>query len=532
MPRRSLLLSTVGSILGVSLMGCGSAGPAMDGEDPGSPVVDQTSQDLLGDPTRYWCANAQNGMCPAAGSPPMVNVCWEPSSFNNSAFNNVRAWTEDAIRSNWARYGRLNLVTVSGAGTWQVCSPGQPGIHAYVRTNSECGGTNNGVGINHDGVTNGIGVPDCNPSSSCGLAANSSQEVCVKRIAMHEFGHGIGFFHEEQRDPGLPDCDPRNNTPPIPGTKYGAFNQQGIMSDCDGPQAAAGITTLTALDQAAIQRAYGRRISGQLVSTAGRCLASFGNGQGEQPFMWDCDEFQDDQEWDYDFNTGLMKMRGLNFCLSGRTSSTIGTENCNSGDSFHKWAFRDTYLRSYGKCLDLNGGNTNGGGVQAWDCGALNGANQKWYIKRSVFPDTGEIRFGGSPGSASCLTVPASGSGQLTVTPCNGSGRQRFHIATANQQIISDTFLSSCLDIQSELDSTYMSGVGGPANGQPVQLHACIAGQFNQKWTLTGAIMNDVLFPNTAAGCLTRKVDKGQGSQLSLGVCNGSNSQLFDYYAL
>jgi hypothetical protein len=174
----------------------------MEGEGLENAVVDQAAQTLLGDPSIYWCS-AQGPTCPVGGSPPLVNVCWEPSSFNNSAFNNVRTWVEDGIRSSWVRYSRLNLANLAGASGWGICSPGQASIHVNVLHSNDptkCGGVSQ-VGTNGNGVTNGTNVPDCDPASACGLGAASSQEVCVKRVSMHEFGHAIGFWHEEQRDP-------------------------------------------------------------------------------------------------------------------------------------------------------------------------------------------------------------------------------------------------------------------------------------------------------------------------------------------
>jgi hypothetical protein len=339
---------------------------------------------------------------------------------------------------------------------------------------------------------------------------------------MHEFGHALGFWHEKMRD-GTLGCNGVNDGV-FPGQKYGGKNVDGIMSDCDSGPAAAGITRLNSLDQAAIQRAYGRRIKGQLVSTNGRCLASFGNSTGEQPFMWDCDEFQDDQEWDFTFFNGNLKMHGLNLCLSAPAlNSNTQTATCNSTDFKMRWFVYNNYIRAYGKCLDLDGGNTNGGGVQAWDCGAADwsgnpGGFQKWFVPLGSTTPT--IQFANV--NQKCLTAPAAGSGQLTVTDCNGSNLQQFIFVGG--QIVSNAFPTKCLDIMSELDSSYMSGNGGPANGQPVQLFSCTSAQFNQKWSFSGQLLN-----NQFNGCLTRLND-GNGAKLQVQNCSSSTNQVFDYY--
>jgi hypothetical protein len=520
------------SLISASQVGCGAPDIVKPSDDPSAELIGVTGEKIYGKPSTYW--PLRFGV-----DAPFVNVCWEPSAFSSPAFANIRFWVEDAIRSNWVRHGRINLVDVNGANLWQQCTTNQAGIHAWIRhfNSPNCGGSNTGTGTDHDGVNGavgsppggGIGFPDCDPATTCGPGGASSQEVCVKRIALHESGHGIGWYHEEQRGAGLPDCNPGNNTPPIlGGQKYGAFNELGVMSDCDGPAGAAGIMNLNSLDIAAVQRAYGRRQRGSLISPNGRCVHAFGTPSGEEPFMWDCHEWADQQEWDFTFGNGTFTLKGTSLCLQGSTSARATTATCNPSSTAQQFSFRNTFIRGYGKCMDLAGGNTNGGGVQAWDCGALGGGNQKWFITRAAVP---EIRFGGASSSTKCLTAPSSGSGQLTVTTCNGSNLQRFRLANTDQQIVSDAFPSLCLDIQSELDSSYMSGVGGPANGQIVQLHACSAGQYNEKWNFSGEIASSLPIIGATA-CLAREHYWNQSSKLTLANCNGGIEQTFDYYPL
>ena len=80
-------------------------------------------------------------------------------------------------------------------------------------------------------ATNGLAVGDCAPAANCytgmpGLGCpGQGQECCVKKIALHEFGHALGFYHEEERPDLYPPQDCNNNTGTFPnGEYYGAFN--------------------------------------------------------------------------------------------------------------------------------------------------------------------------------------------------------------------------------------------------------------------------------------------------------------------
>jgi hypothetical protein len=485
----------------VPLLGCGPEGF-------GDESVEQVSDNLYGLPSTYW-----------TGSPPFVNVCWEPSTFNNSAYATQRQWVEDAQRRNWARFARLNLVAANGFTNWQACSSGQPGIHAWLSPLCQGQASLSGLGKpNHDGLNNGLRLPDC-VATSCRMGG--TQEACVKSVSMHEFGHALGFYHEEERpNEGLADCngDPRTFTG---GVKYGAYNVSSPMAECLGPP----VMQISPGDIAASQRAYGRRIRGSIVSTVGRCVASLGSALGQFAFMWDCDEFENDQEWDYAVNTQKVTVSGnTSLCLgvqSGSPTQPAKLITCSDSSQGIEWRFQNAYIRGYGMCLDLAGGNTSGGLVQSWTCGALSGSNQRWTLTSA-----GEIRFG-NQFSNSCLTVPSSGSGQLTVTTCSGNSRQKFGFGNSNQQITSSAFPSKCIDVASVLDSSYVSGVGLPAHGAAVTLFDCLSGQFNQKWNFSGQVFNLL-----HARCLSRDSDDN-GASLHINACSTTDErQRFDYYPL
>ena len=173
-----------------------------------------------------------------------------------------------------------------------------------------------------------------------------------------------------------------------------------------------------------------------------------------------------------------------------------------------------------GLCLDLDGGNTSGGGVQVWMCGASDSVNQKWTVSAN-----GEIKFGSTN---KCLTVPSSGTGQVTVTSCSGSSRQRFKFGTSvdvsQQNIVSVAFPTKCLDVEAAWDSDYLSGQTLPINGLRVNIFDCVNQQFNQKFNFSGSLVNGHGF------CLDGA--QTSGASLFQHTCDGTASQRWDYYLM
>jgi hypothetical protein len=532
--------------LSVLVGGCSPVGVGDLESDGVDEPVAQDVAPLWTDVASYWCTLGSDGAgCVREdGTPtnraPVVSACWEPGTFGDATLANQRLWVEDTFRRNYARYGRVSFVNPSGATNWGQCSTGQDGIHFYIDVAAEqggtCGGSNTGTGTDMDGLTNGQRMPSCLPNI-CGRAANAPVEPCVRHIALHELGHDVGFFHENEKPDTPPVC--YQNTAPV-GQAYGEYDCNvnygapigntcsAMFSTRDGCPDPVGeaLTVLSPGNIAALHRAYGRRRFA-LVDTFGRCAHVPFGGAGSTVTNSDC-EVSGGELGNTKFryrasDRGLFAYNFPGLYRLGTTSSSAGatvkiTSSVNAGS---KWNFTSVNIRGWGGlCLTLIGGNTSGGRVHLWYCGADSGANQKWTITAGK-----EIRFGDGS-TAKCLTRPtaASTDTQLYVTNC-GSTRQIFDFDLDTDdskvsQIVAHSY-GDCLDAAGPLDSEYLAGIGLPTNGQPVVAYTCLPKQFNQKWFITGSLKNDYGF------CLDRDNDNN-GTLFRQRACDGSNSQIFD----
>jgi hypothetical protein len=531
-------------LVGAFLTGCG---PEFD--LPGEGFTAETDNLVVG-PGFYYCQLGADGKgCVTNGMPvgpvPTIPMCWEPGTFGNADFATQRAWNEEAVRKNWARYARVNFINPSGASTWGQCAPGQSGRHSFIDTaveeNGECGGAS-GFGRDRDGLDFGQRLPSC-VVARCG---SDPVEQCVKHVGLHEFGHILAFDHENQK----PDTPASCRLPSISGElNFGSYNCNinygsavGVtcsamfsVSGCADPAPAA--MDITPGDIAGLQRVYGRRLPG-LVDTQGRCItAPAGGVLGSQVYDYDCEKAANGGSLasyspvskNIKITVGPPKTAGTVTWAIGSTSSSSGSfiKNTDGTGAGSRWNLSSVLIRGWGGlCLDLHNGDTSGGTVQLYYC--HNGSHQKWTLTAA-----GEIRY--RDGSTSkCLTMPSSGSGPVTVTSCATSGstaqRQRFSFgsfqgsgrADTLHQIISNAF-PKCLDAQAPWDADYVTGHGIPLNGQSVQAFDCTADQFNQKFNFTGPIVNDYGL------CLDRR--NGRNNTVpTQAACNGSESQVFDLY--
>jgi FG-GAP-like repeat/Astacin (Peptidase family M12A) len=172
--------------------------------------------------------------------PSTISVCWEPSEEDWSA---QHEWVRDAAESTW---GTVANVRFTG---WGTCSSRDSGIHIRVQDASPY---TLGLGNELDGMANGMSLNFTFQNWSQGC--QSTQEFCVRAGAAHEFGHALGFAHEQNR-PDTPDSCTLA-TPTAGGdTSIGGWDLDSIMNYCNPRWTGDG--KLSAGDVVAARAAYG-----------------------------------------------------------------------------------------------------------------------------------------------------------------------------------------------------------------------------------------------------------------------------------